>query len=64
VKRAPKAECEPVKSLGNSNNFPDQAKQYHRADLPVKAGLSAAIEGSCKRPVDTVLPLAISLEGR
>ena len=54
MKRAPKVECEPVESLENSNNVPEQAKQYHRADPPVKAGPSAAIEGSCKRPVDTV----------
>jgi hypothetical protein len=57
MKRAPKAECEPVQSFGNSNNCPSQAKQYHRADHPVKAGRAAAIAGSYKRPVDGPAPL-------
>jgi len=44
--------------MGNSNNCPRQAKQYHRTDHPVKAGLAAAIAGSYKRLVDRPAPLA------
>jgi hypothetical protein len=44
--------------MGNSNSYPRQARQYHRADHPVKAGFAAAIAGSSKRPVDRPAPLA------
>jgi len=59
MERAPNAECELVQSMGNSNNYPWQPRQYHRADQPVKVALAATIAGSCKRPADGPAPLAM-----